>query len=101
MPPGSGFNEVFGVLVLAKGEFGLDTKDATAARFEQGQHFAAVLAIVDSGNLLPDRAIFDLLSGALEDHRFVGFFGTDHAVRISGNVLGLARARSGAEPEST
>jgi len=67
---------------------------------EQREDIAAILAVVKIRNLLPFRPIFDFLGGALEDYRFIGLFRSDHTMGLCGNVFRLARARTGAEPES-
>ncbi len=100
MPAGNGFREVFGVLVLAEGELRSDTEDAAPGRFEKGANVAAVFAVVDFDELLPDGAILDFLDSSFEDDGFVGFFGADHNVRVRGDVLCFAGTRAGAEPES-
>lgn len=99
VPAGGGLGEVFGMLILAEGDFRFYLKHAAAAGLKQRQELAAIFAVIYFSHLLPERAIFDFLHRAFHDHRLVGFFGADHAVGIRGDVLRLARARAGAEPE--
>src|SRR5260370_8611559 len=97
---GDGFDEICGVFILAEGHSGLDAIHITAGGFEERQDIAAVLAIVFLTDSLPDSSVFDLLHRAFENHRFVGFFGANHAVGIHSDILCLASARAGAEPKS-
>src|SRR6202171_4860211 len=99
IPAGDGFGEIFSVLVLAEGDLGLDTKHAAVGSHEKRLDVAAVFAVVNLCDLLPDGMIFDFFSEAFEDYGFVGFFGANHAVRGGGDVFFLARTRAGAEPE--
>ena len=99
MPASYGFGEIFGVLVLAKSDLRFDSEDAAAGSHEERLDVSTIFAIVNLCDLLPDGTIFDFLGGAFEDYSLVGFFGADHAVRVGGDVLGLARTRPGAEPE--
>src|SRR6266446_6427343 len=99
MPASYGFGEIFGVLVLAKSDLRFDAEDAAAGRHEKRFDVSTVFAIVNLCDLLPDGTIFDFLGGAFEDYGLVGFFGPNHAVRVGGDVLGLARTGAGAEPE--
>src|SRR6266481_6044540 len=99
MPASYGFGEIFGVLVLAKSDLRSDSEDAAAGSHEKRLDVSTIFAIVNLCDLLPDGTIFDFLGGAFEDYSLVGFFGADHAVRVGGDVLGLARTRPGAEPE--
>src|SRR6267143_3779060 len=100
MPPRYGFGEIFRVLVLAKSDLRFDSEDAAAGCHEKRLDVSTIFAIVNLCDLLPDGTIFDFLGGAFEDYGIVGFFGANHAVRVGGDVLGLARTRAGAEPES-
>src|SRR6202171_2948982 len=99
IPASYGFGEIFSVLVLAEGDLGLDTNHAAVGRHEKRLDVAAIFAIVDLSDLLPDGTIFDFFSEAFKDYGFVGFFGANHAVRFGGDVFCLARTRAGAEPE--
>src|SRR6202140_1409166 len=90
LPAGYGFGEIFSVLVLAEGDLGLDTKHAAVGSHEKRFDIAAILAIVNLCDLLPDGMIFDFFSEAFEDYGFVGFFGANHAVRFGGDVFCLA-----------
>src|SRR6267154_3863895 len=100
LPAGDGVREVFGVFILAESNLRSDAKDASAGALEKGADVAAVFAIVDFDELLPDGTIFDFLGGTFEDDSFVGLFSADDNVRIRGHIFCFARARTGAEPES-
>ena len=92
--------EVFRMFILAEGYLGLNSVDTAAGRVEKGPDIAAVLAIVDFDDLLPDCAIFDFFCYTFQDDGFIGFFRANHTVGIDGEVLRLARAWASAEPES-
>jgi hypothetical protein len=98
-PAGDGVDEILGVLVLAEGNLGLNSKDAAVGGFKHWSNVSAVLAVVHFDDLLPDSPILDVFCDAFEDHRFIGLFRTDHAVRIRCDVLRLAGAQPSAEPE--
>src|ERR1700736_6001817 len=87
------------MLVLAEDGFRVDAKNGAAGRFEQRPDVAAILAVVDCDQLLPDDAISDFLHGAFEDYGLVRFFRGNDAARVVGEVLCFACAWSGAEPE--
>ena len=99
IPARYGLGEIFRVLVLAEGDLGLDTKHAAVGSHEKRLNVAAIFAIVNLRDLLPDGTIFDFFGEAFEDYGFVGFFSANHAVRVDGDVFCLARTRAGAEPE--
>jgi len=98
-PAGNGFVEVFCVLVLSEGHLGLDAEDAALRSHEKRFDVAAVFAIVDCGDLLPDGAVLNFFSESFEDYGFVGFFGAYDDVSVGGNVLRFTCAGAGAKPE--
>src|SRR4029077_13435543 len=91
---------IFGVFVLSEDHFRLETEDGTAGSEQQRLEGAAVLAIVDLGELFPDRTVFDFFHNTFEDYSFVGFFRANNTMRIGSDVFRLACAGTGAEPES-
>ncbi len=99
VPAGHGFGEVCGVLVLTESDSRANAKDTAAARFEQRANIAAILAVVNVHDLLPDGSILDFFGDTLEDYGFVGFFRSDDAVRFGGHVFCFARAGASAKPE--
>src|SRR5260370_23147347 len=98
-PAGDGFGEIFRVLVLAKGDLRYNAEDAAAGRFEKGANVAAIFAVVDFDELLPEGGIFDFLNNSFEDDGFVGFFCANDNSRVRGKIFCFAGARTGAEPE--
>ena len=88
------------MFILTKGDLRSDAKDASAGALEKWANVAAILAIVDFDESLPDGTIFDFLGGAFQDDGFVDLFSADDNVRIRGYIFCFARARTGAEPES-
>ena len=99
IPASYGLGEIFRVLVLAEGDLGLDTKHAAVGSHEKRLDVAAIFAIVNLRDLLPDGTIFDFFSEAFEDYGFVGFFSANDNSRICSDVLCFAGTRAGAEPE--
>jgi len=98
-PASDGFGEVFGVLVLSEGHLGLDAEDAAIGSQEERFDVATIFLVVDLRDLFPNGAVFDFFGKAFEDYGFVGFFGTDDEMSVSGNVLRFTRAGAGAKPE--
>jgi hypothetical protein len=98
-PTSDGFIEILGVFVLAESGLGLEAKDAAVGSHQKRFDIAAVFGIVDLGDLLPDRTIFDFLGDAFENYGFIGFLRANHTVRIGGDIFCLARTGTGAEPK--
>ena len=98
-PAGDRVHKIFCVLVLTKGELRSDAEDAAAGRFEKGADVAAVFAVVDFDELLPDGPIFNFFDSSFQDYGFVGFFSANDNSRICSDVLCFAGTRAGAEPK--
>jgi len=88
------------VFILAERNSRSHAEDAAIASHENGFDVAAIFAVVDLCELLPDVAIFDFLGGALQDDSFVGFFSADDNARVRGDVFCFASARAGAETKT-
>jgi len=98
-PTGNRLCEIFCVLILAENGLRVNAKNGATRRFEQRPDVAAIFAVVDCDELLPDGAIADFLHRAFEDYGFVRFFRANGAAGVVSEVSCLARAKSGAEPE--
>jgi len=87
------------VFVLAEGGFGFDSVDVPARGDEHGFDVAAVFLVVDASEVFPDGAVRYFVRNAFENDGFVGEFGADGAMSVSGDIFCFARVRAGAEPE--
>src|SRR5260370_1403073 len=99
LPARDGFGEIFRLLILTECNLRFDAEDAAAGRFEKWANVAAIFAVVDFDELLPERAIFNFLDNSFEDDGLVGFFCANDNSRVRGNIFCFAGARAGAEPE--
>src|SRR5260370_9726444 len=86
LPARAGFGEIFRLLILTECNLRFDAEDAAAGSFEKWANVAAIFAVLDFDELLPERAIFNFLDNSFEDDDFVGFFWSSDNSVGRGNV---------------
>ena len=99
VPARDGIGEIFRVFVLRKDDLRLDPKNAAIGSHQDRLDVATIFGIVNFGELPPNGAISDFFGGTLENYGLVCFFGPNDHLGKRRDVFGLARARTGAEPE--